>query len=118
MKRISGIQVLAAGAVVAFTLGTAGVASASKCDAGITKAAGKKVSCKAGVVAKAQQKNTSPDATKLAKCEAKFSKACTKAQSAGDCSAQTESCAATEAQADACVTTISTSASPSGAFLE
>src|SRR5207244_4004599 len=94
-------------------------AFASKCDAGITKAEGKKASCKAGVIAKGQAKNTAPDGTKLTKCEEKFNKACLKAQSAGDCNVQSSAagaCAAAETEVDNCVASFS--ASPSGAFLE
>ena len=108
---------IAIGAVFAFSLAMGGFAqaAASKCDSGITKAAGKKVYCKAKVNSTAQKKGTTPDTTKLGKCEEKFTKSCTKAQTAGDCSAQTQSCAVIEAEADACVATIS--GSPSGAFL-
>ena len=102
------ISVLAAAPVFA--------AGPSKCDSGVTKAAGKKVSCKAGVNANAQKKGTTPDSVKLQKCTDKFTKACSKAKSAGDCMAQTQPCSAVELEADSCVSTIS--ASPSGAFLE
>jgi hypothetical protein len=104
---------------VMFAVGVTGMAFAqSKCDSKITKAEGKKVSCKAGVIAKGQAKNLPPDAAKLAKCEEKFNKGCTKGQAAGDCVAQQGSCASLEAEADACVATIGSSSSPSGAFLE
>jgi hypothetical protein len=110
------MRLLVIGAAVAFAVANGGVALAqSKCDAGITKAAGKKVACKAGVVAKGQQKGIAPNAAKLTQCETKFNKACTKAQTKGDCSAQTQSCAGTEADVDACI--VSISGSPSGAFL-
>jgi hypothetical protein len=102
--------------LVASGSGTA-QAAGSKCDAGITKAAGKKVYCKAKVNSTAQKKGTTPDSTKLAKCEDKFNKACTKAQASADCSAQTQTCAQIETEADTCVTAIS-SGSPSAAFLE
>jgi hypothetical protein len=104
-------------AVLALMVGGSALAQ-SKCDSGVTKAAGKKVACKASVISKAQKKGTTPDSAKLAKCEDKFTKACTKAKSAADCSAQPQSCAAIEAEADTCVTTISSGSSPSGAFLE
>lgn len=103
-------------AALAMSLAIAGTASAqSKCDSTITKAAGKKVSCKAGVNAKAQKKNEAPDSEKLTKCEEKFNKACQKGQGFGDCQTQTQPCPVIEAEADACVADIS---SPSGAFVE
>jgi hypothetical protein len=90
--------------------------TASKCDSGITKAEGKKASCKAGVVSNAQKKGTDPDPAKLTKCEAKFDKSCQKAAGAGDCVVQSATgCTAAEAEVDACVAQFS--ASPSGAFL-
>jgi hypothetical protein len=101
---------------LALTLAIGGTASAqSKCDAALTKAAGKKVSCKAGVNSTAQKKGTAPDAAKLAKCEEKWVKACNKGQAHGDCQAQTQPCALIEAEVDSCVADIS---SPSGAFLD
>jgi len=104
---------------VMFAVGASGLAFAqSACDSGITKAAGKKVACKDGVYSKAQKSGGAPDPAKLAKCEAKFSKGCTKAQAKGDCVVQQGSCAGVEASADACALELSTSASPSGAFLE
>ena len=102
-------------AVLSLMVGGTALAQ-SKCDSGVTKAAGKKVACKASVISKAQKKGTSPDSAKLAKCEDKFNKACTKAKGAGDCSVQPQSCTAIEAEADTCVATLS--GSPSGAFLE
>ena len=66
--------------------------AASKCDSGVTKAAGKKEGCLCGVYAKAQAKGLTPDPTKIQKCKDKFSASCTKAQSAADCGFQTESC--------------------------
>ena len=105
-------------AVLALMVGGSALAQSSKCDSGVTKAAGKKVACKARVISKAQKKGTTPDSAKLAKCEDKFTKACSKAKSAADCSAQPQSCAAIEAEVDTCVTTISSGSSPSGAFLE
>jgi hypothetical protein len=113
------MRFVAIGAMVAFAVASSGMALAqSKCDSGLTKAAGKKVACKAGVVAKAQGKGTAPDSAKLAKCEAKFTKACTKALAKGDCSAQggSPSCATIEAEVDSCVADIDSS--PSGAFLD
>jgi hypothetical protein len=109
---------LAIGALFAFSLAIAGFAQAapSKCDSGITKAAGKKVYCKAKVNSTAQKKGTTPDSTKLTKCEDKFMQACAKAQAVADCSAQTQTCAQTELEADLCAATIS--GSPSGAFID
>jgi hypothetical protein len=79
------------------------LAAASKCDASITKAAGKKTSCKAGVYSKAYQKDEPVDLGKLTKCEEKFDAACVKAQAAGDCIVQTQPCGAVESQVDTCV---------------
>ena len=112
------VRKLAIVAGLGVVLVTGGVASAlpSKCDSGVTKAAGKKASCKAGVYAKAQAKDTAPDPAKLAKCEAKFAASCSKAKSRGDCIVQVKTCAQKEAQADACAAAMA--ASPSGAFLE
>ena len=112
-------RLVAIAAGLLFLAGASGAAFAqSKCDSKITKAAGKKVSCKAGVHAKAQGKGEAPDAEKLAKCEEKFNKACLKGQDQGDCSAQQGSCASIEGDADACVAELISSASPSGAFLD
>ena len=103
---------------VLFVVGAAGSALAqSKCDAGIAKAKGKKVACKCGVIAKGYAKGTPPDATKLQKCTDKFTKACTKAAAAANCSAQSSNCAQNEAEADMFVTDHCIG-SPSGAFLE
>jgi hypothetical protein len=107
------------GAMLAFAVAFGGVAHAqSKCDASVSKAAGKKTACKAGVIAKGQAKGTAPDAGKLANCSAKFMKACNKAKgnTKSPCSVQSQDCAAVEVEVDACVTTITTG-SPSGAFL-
>src|SRR4029453_17459642 len=96
------------GGLVALSLALSGVAQAqSSCDAGVTKAAGKKVACKTKVIAKAQQRGVAVDTVKLAKCESKFTSSCTKAQSKGDCTAQTQPCDAIEATADACVDDLS-----------
>ena len=105
-------------AVLSLMVGGTALAQASKCDSGVTKAAGKKVACKAGVNSKAQKKGTSPDPAKLTKCEDKFNKACNKAKNAGDCVMQLQSCSAIETEADTCVATLSSGSSPSGAFLE
>ena len=112
-------RLVAIAAGILFLAGASGAAFAqSKCDSGITKAQGKKCACKAGVYAKAQAKALAPDPAKLAKCEAKFDKACLKAQGRGDCQVQLGACPALEAEVDACVATFTSSASPSGAFLE
>jgi hypothetical protein len=110
------MRAIAIVAGLVLTLAIGGTASAqSKCDAAITKAAGKKVSCKAGVVANGQKKGIAPDAAKLAKCEEKFNKSCNKGQAQGDCSTQTQPCPLIEAEVDSCVNDIS---SPSAAFLD
>ena len=99
--------------------GSTAFAAASKCDGGITKAEGKKIACRAGVIAKAQSTGTTPDSAKLQKCTDKFTKACAKAQTKGDCIVQSSSpagCAAAETEADNCA--VSASSSPSAAFLE
>src|SRR5262245_2479322 len=99
--------------VVALSLALGGVAQAqSSCDAGITKAAGKKVACKTKVIAKAQETGSAPDTTKLARCETKFALSCARAQSDGDCAAQNQECAAIEAAADGWVDSLS------GAFVQ
>ena len=98
---------------------TAFAAVASKCDAGITKAEGKKASCKATTVAKSQMTGQPVDTAKLQKCTDKFTKACAKAQTKADCVAQSSTaagCTAAEAEVDSCVAQFS--ASPSAAFLE
>jgi hypothetical protein len=111
-------KLVAIGAILAFAVATGGMAYAqSKCDSGITKANGKKCSCKASVIAKGQGKGTPADPAKLQKCEDKHLKACVKAIAKGDCTgAQSTTCSANEAEVDACVAQLS--ASPSGAFLE
>jgi hypothetical protein len=104
-------------AIVALSLAASGVATAdSKCDAGVTKAAGKKVACKANVIAKSQKTGDPVDNAKLSKCESKFLDKCAKEQARGDCIEQTQPCSAIEAEADACVADIS--GSPSAAFLD
>ena len=104
---------------VLFLLGVGGsvLAAGSKCDGGVTKAIGKKVACKCGVIAKGYAKGLPPDGAKLAKCEAKFLKACTKAAGAGDCMVQSGNCPGFETTVDMFVTDHCV-ASPSGAFLE
>ena len=103
---------------VLFLAGAAGSALAgSKCDGGVTKAIGKKVACKCGVIAKGFAKAVAPDSAKLTKCETKFTKACTKAGGAGDCSVQSANCSGFEMTVDDFVAMHCTQ-SPSGAFLE
>lgn len=110
------MRLVAMGAMLAFAVAFGGVAHAqSKCDSAVTKAAGKKAACKAGVNANAQKKGTTPDSAKLAKCSAKFDKACNKAKTKGGCAAQSQTCAQIETKVDNCVADIS--GSPSGAFL-
>jgi hypothetical protein len=111
MRRLLSIAV-----AVLFMAGAAGTALAapSKCDASLAKAKGKKAACECGAVAKGIKKNLPPD---FSKCVTKFGNACTKAQSAADCSVQTKSCAANETEVDMFVTAHCVG-SPSGAFLE
>jgi hypothetical protein len=106
--------------VLGITLG-AGLAAAvwggaSRCDFGVSRAVGKKVSCECGVIAVGQQKGLPPNSGKLERCASKFMGACARAKEAGDCSVQTVSCVAKEAEADS-VTAALCLASPSGAFL-
>jgi hypothetical protein len=84
-----------------------GVAQArSSCDASVTKAVAKKVSCKLKLFEAAQRTGIAVDATRLTKCEDKFTQQCATAKSKGDCSAQARTCVAIEADADACVDTL------------
>jgi len=116
--RIENMRRLSIAVAVLFLLGAGGSAlAASKCDGGVTKAIGKKVACKCGVIAKGFSKGLPPDGAKLAKCEAKFLKACTKAAGAGDCMVQSGNCPGFETTVDMFVTDHCV-ASPSGAFLE
>jgi hypothetical protein len=85
------------------SLSGAFVQAHSSCDAGITRAAGKKVACETQVMARAQKTGSAPDTTKLARCETKFASSCARAQSKSDCTAQTQPCDAVELTADACV---------------
>jgi len=118
MGRIGKMRRLSIAVALLFMLGAGGTAFAqSKCDAGIAKAKGKKVGCKCGVIAKGYAKGTAADATKLQKCTDKFTKSCTKAIGAADCSAQSSNCALNESEADMFVTDHCVG-SPSGAFLE
>src|SRR5262249_48232685 len=110
---------LAAGLAITLVAGGVRLTGAqcppSKCDAGVTKPAGRKTACKTGVIAKGQAKAIPPDPAKLAACGTKFMAACAKAKSAGGCCVQTQSCADIESEADDCAASLS--GSPSGAFL-
>ena len=92
-------------------------AAASKCDAGISKAVGKKVACQCSVYSKAQKKGLPVDLAKLAKCGTKFISSCGKAQANADCAVQTGTCANKELQADSASGALCL-ASPSGAFID
>jgi hypothetical protein len=81
--------------------------TASRCDSAVTRAVGKKVGCKLRVHAAAQEVGGPVNPAKLTKCEGNFTAACGKAQSKGDCQAQTSSCAALEATADAAIDVLS-----------
>ena len=81
--------------------------TASRCDDAVTRAVGKKVGCKLRVHAAAQEAGGAVNPAKLTKCEGNFTAACGKAQSKGDCQAQTSSCAALEATADAAIDVLS-----------
>ena len=107
------VRKLAIAAGLAFVLAWSGQAMAiSKCNAGVDKAAGKKASCRCGALSKAQKKGGLPD---FSKCGPKFSAACAKAQTAGDCSPkQGTACGTQETNIDAAADSI---CSPSGAFL-
>jgi hypothetical protein len=113
------MKLVTVGALFACSLMAGGVAFAagSKCDSGVTKAAGRKVACKTSVIAQSQLKGTQPDPAKLKACETKFAAACSKAKAAADCEEQTKLCSETETDADTCVRSIAMS-SPSGAFLD
>ena len=93
----------AVGAILALALTSDVVHARSSCDAGVTKAVATKVSCKLKVIALAQQTGTTPNQAKIANCETRFASKCGKAQSKGDCAAQSGSCAALETKADAAV---------------
>ena len=92
------------GGLVVLSLALSGTAQGqSSCDAGVTKALAQKVSCKLKVFAAAQKSGAAVNTAKLTKCEGKFAASCVKAQSKGDCQAQTSTCDALEAIADAAV---------------
>lgn len=95
----------------------AALAAGSKCDSGISKAAGKQVSCRCTVIAKGQAKALTPDATKLTACDTKFTTACGKAKAKNDCVVQVGTCAAKAAEGDTASADLCL-ASPSGAFLD
>src|SRR5215831_3007395 len=67
-----------------------GAHAQSKCTGAELKAAGKKASCKLGLVAKSISKNTPIDSTKLASCESKYTAAYNKGVTAGDCISTTD----------------------------
>jgi hypothetical protein len=75
----------------------------SKCSSAKEKATGKKASCKLSVQSKATSSGDPVDSVKLAKCEAKFSKAFAKADAKGDCLGPTGDTAPIEAKVDAFV---------------
>ena len=97
---------LGAGLVLLFTVADAARAQ-SNCDAAVTKAVAKKVSCKLKLFAVAYKSGRTVDAAKLAKCETKFTEKCGKARAEGDCEVQTQSCEEIGAEADAAVDTLS-----------
>jgi len=98
---------------VLFVMGAAGAALAqSKCDAGIDKAAAKKVGCICKGISKG---STLGDA--ITTCTPKFSAKCAKAKTKNDCAVQTGSCGNKETEADNCAASLCL-ASPSGAFLD
>ena len=107
MANLARPRWLAVAGLLAVSVALGGIARAqSTCDAGVTKAVEKKVSCKLKVFAAAQRTGIAVDATKLTKCEVKFAQQCAGARSKGDCSAQARTCVAIEAVADACVDTL------------
>jgi hypothetical protein len=83
---------------------TTGGPSPSKCQGAKLKAAGKKASCKLGVIAKGVSNGLDPDLTKLSGCEAKFSAASEKADGGSDCGAAAGDTASVESDVDAFVT--------------
>jgi hypothetical protein len=82
-------------------------AQAGKCTATKLRAACKKAACKAGLESKEASKGAAIDPLKLAKCEAKFDKAFTKAEAKPGCST-TGDAAAIEAKVDAYVADLAT----------
>src|SRR5215813_9193798 len=78
------ITVVMVGAFAMIGVAT-GAHAQSKCTGGEIKAAGKKASCKLGVLSKAAAKNLAADTTKLAKCTGSFVSGYAKAVSQGDC---------------------------------
>src|SRR2546425_10808421 len=87
---------IAVGLGVVLVASGSALAAPSKCDSGVTKAAGKKEGCLCSVYAKSQAKNLPPAPDKLMKCMDKFSASCGKAKSANDCIFQTSTCSAKE----------------------
>jgi hypothetical protein len=105
------MRTIAIGVVLSLSLFIGRAAFGASCDATIEKAKGKLVSCECGAQAKGAL------AGSLAKCQAKFQKACTKAKTIGGCTAQTESCAQAQSEGDTFATQHCVG-SPSGAFVE
>ena len=105
------------GVAVLFAMGGAGTALAgSRCDDGVAKAIGKKTSCECSEAAKADKKGAPVD---FSKCSSKFSVACMKAKSLGNCVKEVKSCSTYESDIDTFVASeCKLSGSPSGAFLE
>jgi hypothetical protein len=94
----------AVGGLLALSFLVDGTAQAqSRCDAGVTKALARKVSCKLKVLAAAQKTGAPVDTARLTRCESRFAGQCTEAQGKGDCQVHTSSCDALEAAADQCV---------------
>ena len=109
-----GVSVVVA--AVAFVGGKASASNGfgNNCNAAVTKAVGKKMACELGLYAQAQKKGVPVDATKLASCGDKFTRACTKANGKGGCDPAHADCAGKETAADSCAQSLS----PSGAFLD
>jgi hypothetical protein len=78
----------------------------STCDGGKMKEAGKRLYCKAKIIAKAYKTGAPIDQAKLVKCETKFDATCAKAVAAGDC--QQGTCGTLEQVVDNCVNAIRT----------
>lgn len=102
MQKTRTLVMLAGLALMLLAAGAWG--AESKCDAGITKAVGKKVSCESNVIAKAESTGLPPDVDKILKCRSQFEDACTKAKEANDCVLQSETCAEMAARAESCLT--------------
>ncbi len=83
----------------------------ASCDATIEKAKGKLVACECGAQARGALTGS------VAKCDAKFQKACPKAKTIGGCTVQTETSGPARSECEKFVTQHCVG-SPSGAFLE